>query len=1042
MKIPLPLLGAALVAPCLATTGPVATGPDNIAAGGSYQVTLDPAGYSGTWTIDWGDGTPAATVSTAVTTASHTYANKGVVKITATLATPGGAVPVQRTYTALVTKTRPALYYHFNNLSGTGHSGPAYTKTGTVYENIASFSANAGKAIEFGGAGHLDIPGLSAGADGSFLGLEFWLRADDLTTKQVIFAGKGTANGTPVVYIENGKLHLQIIGSGVKSIDLSPDVLAGEWHHYGISFERSRYFKERNTVRIYRDGYRMLDEAFPRADSLPLSYTGATIGARDTGSITNRLDGALDEVVLHPRGIYPGGIYERHQAATAATAEWNVAVGVTGSGSFTVTEPSIYHATPVVELELDPDPAVDNQPRIQAAIDTLQNGQRLRFVAKDTKAPGGTYHLRTSVWNPTHTRHFTITGKADIEIDGNGAELITHKGVTKFLNIFNSDRIAVRNLTFDIADDSWRVGTYAQVLAVRPADKQVDIRFVKGAALTPDTTVASGIATWRWRSVDATTRVPNMGGFIIESGGSATKTINPADTSLWTYTLNESTTSGCWAKLSTVMATGDLLQMNNAHFGGSGLIMNGCEHVTLDGVNFHAITGMVALTGKNDYVRVANCRIGLKPGLTIEDKPFSSASDGFHFDSGGGHVIFENNDVALTDDDPVAIKDGVDRNCERLTDTTLRVGKDTTYNTGTVIELRSLALEALSPPFTAVVTARVQNTDHAVLTLDRNLPGANGSKYHVLNDVFNVENWILRDNHFHDISGRLMLYTGRGTLEGNRISRMLTHIGFSATSYDAGGRPYDVLVRGNYHEHGSGDILPWEVSPGSPITEDIAIIGNSHYSSHWDIQFTDRPVFMGNYFEQVDGGDKGNRGLVETWKSRDVRFVGNVHYDPINLNWTTSEKTGDTTNYSHLRDNTLIATRDIVIVDNGDASPRFTRTGTWGTSSYAHRRYHGTDYLWSSTSGATATFTPDLPAAGAYDVYAIWNGSTDRGNTVPYLVTHAGGTTTVTASQRSGDGRWVKLGTFNFAAGTAGSVKVSTTGAGGTVIADAIRFER
>lgn len=56
--------------------------------------------------------------------------------------------------------------------------------------------------------------------------------------------------------------------------------------------------------------------------------------------------------------------------------------------------------------------------------------------------------------------------------------------------------------------------------------------------------------------------------------------------------------------------------------------------------------------------------------------------------------------------------------------------------------------------------------------------------------------------------------------------------------------------------------------------------------------------------------------------------------------------------------------------------------------------------------------------AGTYDVYAIWNGSTDRGNAVPYQITHAGGVTNLTANQRVGDGSRVKLGTFTFNAGT------------------------
>ena len=58
-----------------------------------------------------------------------------------------------------------------------------------------------------------------------------------------------------------------------------------------------------------------------------------------------------------------------------------------------------------------------------------------------------------------------------------------------------------------------------------------------------------------------------------------------------------------------------------------------------------------------------------------------------------------------------------------------------------------------------------------------------------------------------------------------------------------------------------------------------------------------------------------------------------------------------------------------------------------------------------------------------------------------YDIVHAGGTTTAPLqNQQANNGAWVSLGSYSFAAGTAGSVLVRNDAANGYVIADAVRF--
>jgi len=64
-------------------------------------------------------------------------------------------------------------------------------------------------------------------------------------------------------------------------------------------------------------------------------------------------------------------------------------------------------------------------------------------------------------------------------------------------------------------------------------------------------------------------------------------------------------------------------------------------------------------------------------------------------------------------------------------------------------------------------------------------------------------------------------------------------------------------------------------------------------------------------------------------------------------------------------------------------------------------------------------------------------------SSVPFAVVHAEGTTMHTVDQRTGTGRWVRLGRYSFDAGTTGYVEVSfdhTTGVAGTAAAAAVRL--
>ncbi len=110
-------------------------------------------------------------------------------------------------------------------------------------------------------------------------------------------------------------------------------------------------------------------------------------------------------------------------------------------------------------------------------------------------------------------------------------------------------------------------------------------------------------------------------------------------------------------------------------------------------------------------------------------------------------------------------------------------------------------------------------------------------------------------------------------------------------------------------------------------------------------------------------------------------------------------------------------------------------TGKWITSTAGNYLHDGD----TEKGTKTITYTPDLPADGAYDVYLHWTQNRNRATNVPVEIISASGKETVKVNQRE-KGGWVKIASGKFAAGKTGSLTISNTGTDGHVIADAVRW--
>ena len=127
-----------------------------------------------------------------------------------------------------------------------------------------------------------------------------------------------------------------------------------------------------------------------------------------------------------------------------------------------------------------------------------------------------------------------------------------------------------------------------------------------------------------------------------------------------------------------------------------------------------------------------------------------------------------------------------------------------------------------------------------------------------------------------------------------------------------------------------------------------------------------------------------------------------------------------------------------IIIDN----PAATVVGSWSTGTSSADKF-GSDYRFRSQGGGSyLQFTPNIQTAGNYNVYEWHPVGSNRTVGAPHVITYNGGTVTVNINQQINGGRWNLIGTFNFASGTAGNVRITDgfTDAGQVVLADAIKF--
>jgi hypothetical protein len=128
-----------------------------------------------------------------------------------------------------------------------------------------------------------------------------------------------------------------------------------------------------------------------------------------------------------------------------------------------------------------------------------------------------------------------------------------------------------------------------------------------------------------------------------------------------------------------------------------------------------------------------------------------------------------------------------------------------------------------------------------------------------------------------------------------------------------------------------------------------------------------------------------------------------------------------------------------------DLDSRVTFTGSGWAQRDLGIPYKGTYSLspFQTEETHTATFVPNLPHGGVYEVFIHWTDHPNRATNAPVRITHKTGTETKMVDMTQPGGYWMSLGYYEFDAGPTTEVFITTEGTdGGQVVVDGIAFVR
>ncbi|MEK6794945.1 MAG: right-handed parallel beta-helix repeat-containing protein [Spirochaetota bacterium] len=512
--------------------------------------------------------------------------------------------------------------------------------------------------------------------------------------------------------------------------------------------------------------------------------------------------------------------------------------------------------------------ATDNHEAIMRAIEYCRSNDVRRL-----DIPKGTYRFSMS-------NVITLYGFTNFRINAHGSTFIfTPTPVKKqYVQISACVRFALEDLALDW---DWSVEPIASIVSVTAVDagsRSVDLLFQDKHPSLGDDIVLTDLEPLHPERMTPDQRffviLPGMG----PKGFTEKKWVSPNVLRL--------TASPALAEFSRIR-TNAVYRIRHYQYGGGGVRINDSSDLTISNVTVHGCMGFgFHVAGDVHHFRFNGCRVTVPPG---SKRPISSAADHFHMTSAQGNFVIDGCEFAYGGDDIINIHTTAALITKILDPHTLeaRVNGPTLIRTGDLIELRMPDYAPAGAMLTAVHTEynEAGAVRSATIRFKDPLPAFAAVNGILFNRRYFTDNFIIRNNYFHDNRGRGILLEGSGgIIESNHFAR---HTGAAlsvetviTSGWREGYGVTNIIVRNNKFEDcpfisyrtvtAAGTATPYH------IFSDHLYESNTFVNLHparllFDIVSAQNIVIRGNSIEAVPipGEDAMRSGIR-------LRFVSNV----------------------------------------------------------------------------------------------------------------------------------------------------------------------
>lgn len=415
----------------------------------------------------------------------------------------------------------------------------------------------------------------------------------------------------------------------------------------------------------------------------------------------------------------------------------------TGAVDFVVTPPAAgvtLQANAYGMLPSNP----DNTAAFQAAINAAKAAGAARLVI-----PTGVYYFNS-------TTQVQFNGVRDMEIDGQGSELIFKN--LGYFNIYIADRLWIHDLSVDW---DWSVKPLANyvVLSGKSGTNSVNLDFPQLTTIAT-TEIPTTATNANFEPIDPVpgSYTPLIGGRESWENLANVRKLGPA---------NQLTVDNAYLYS---MPIGTAFRLRNYTYNRPAFPMYNAHHVKFQRVNLWGVPGMgFVINGDSHHIHWDTVNLKPRPG---SGRNISVCADGFHVAQSLGNLKLENSEITMQGDDGVNFKDPAAYGLTVVNSNTLTLLNVPSWRfplaAGDVLEFRNpdYTFEATAPPITSVTLSG----SNATVVFSGTLPPLNVKSF-AWNKRFNTNNYIIRNNFFHNHHGRgILAKAPNGTIEGNTFS--------------------------------------------------------------------------------------------------------------------------------------------------------------------------------------------------------------------------------------------------------------------------------